>query len=59
MLRQGGGGEDRGSQPAAAEPQPADLPRDFTEESRRWEARSVILLSRCRGDENGLGKSLL
>lgn len=50
-------GEDRGSQPASAEPQPAGLPRGSTEEFRRWEERPMIQLSRCRGDENGQGKS--
>lgn len=56
LYRQGGGGEDRGSQPASAEPRPAGLLRDSTE-FRRWEERPMILLGRCKEVENGQAKS--
>ena len=56
LLRQGGGGEDRSSQPASAEPQPAGLLGNSTEFSR-WEEKLRILLSRCKKVENGQAKS--
>lgn len=55
-LRQGGGGEDRGSWPASAEPQPAGLLGDSTE-FRRWEERLMILLDRCKEAETGQANS--